>query len=165
MKDCRDAPCQLPIAYCQIGIELSRKTIRHLSMRFNTINTILIIAIGVLLSSCGSTYEFPKSIVAPAAKIEVKAEQDSYDNNVFTLKVEHLTSPERLNPPKSVYVVWAETDGHGVINMGNLTTEADDKAELRTSTPFPVTELFITAENEALVRVPAGIEIARVEIE
>lgn len=134
-------------------------------MKFNTINTILILASAVVLAGCGSTYEFPKSIVAPAAEIEAKADQDSYDNNVFTLKVQHLASPERLNPPKSVYVVWAETDGHGVINLGKLKTEAGDKAELRTSTPFPVTELFITAENDALVRVPAGIEIARVEVD
>jgi hypothetical protein len=101
----------------------------------------------------------------PAAQIELKAEQDSYNNNVFTIKVEHLASPERLNPPKSVYVVWAETEGNGVINLGKLQTDAGEKAEVRAMTPFPVTEIFITAENEALIRVPAGIEIGRVAVD
>jgi len=134
----------------------------------HTIKTFLIAASAALIllvfASCGSTIEFPKSSVVPAAKIEVKAETDSYDNNVFTFKVEHLANAERLSPPKSVYIAWAETEDNGVINLGKLKTEAGDKAELRTSTPFNVTEIFITAENEALLKVPAGIEIGRVSL-
>lgn len=119
----------------------------------------------LLVTSCSSTIEFPKSDTVPAAHIEVKVETDSYDNNVMTFKIEHLASPERLSPPKSVYVVWAETAGNGVVNLGKLKTEAGDKAELRTLTPFDVNEVFITAEDDSMIRYPAGIEIGRVVIE
>ena len=92
----------------------------------------------LIFTSCGSTIEFPKSSVVPGAKITVKTETDSYDNNVFTFKVENLAAAERLSPPKAVYIVWAETEDNGLLNLGKLKTEAGDKAELRTLTPFEV---------------------------
>ena len=96
----------------------------------------------LIFSSCSSTVEFPKSNIVPAAKIEVKSDTDDFGNNTFDFKVEHLASAERLSPPKSVYVVWAETESNGVINLGQIQTDAEDKAEFHASTPFKVNQVL-----------------------
>ena len=129
-------------------------------MKFKLLPLLLI----VFFSSCATTKEFPVSQIAPSAEMKVKYNQDKYDNYIFEVSTEFLTDPQRLSPPKSVYVFWVETESNGVMNLGRLDSKTTDKAKIKTLTPFEPKTVFITAETTSDVRKPAGIEISRLKI-
>jgi hypothetical protein len=115
-----------------------------------------------LLSSCSQKIGFENSTVAPAARGSVKLDKDNNNNYAIDLDIRYLTEPNRLQPPKSVYVVWAETEQNGTQNLGQL--KIDDggllsntlKASMKTSTPYKPRRIFITAEDVATVQFPGA---------
>lgn len=132
-------------------------------LRDNYLTTLLIPCFTLLLA-CGTTIEFPTSSLVPAADIEAKTSTDKFGNHIIEIKTEHLADPQRLSPPRSIYVVWADTKENGLVNLGQLHSESGDKAELEASTPFEPVTLFITAEDKGAVEIPTGVEISRVEL-
>lgn len=118
----------------------------------------------IIISSCSSTKKLPVSSVVPAAEITVTESMDKNNNYEIVVKAKNLASPERLNPPKSYYVVWGTTE-QGIKNLGQLVNKNARKAELKTLTPFKVSEIFITAEKQGNVSSPGGIEISRAILE
>ena len=58
-----------------------------------------------LVTSCATKVEFPVSRVAPGADISATVKKDGNDNYKINLKAQNLTSPERLEPAKKMYVV------------------------------------------------------------
>jgi hypothetical protein len=46
-------------------------------------------------------------------------------------------------------------------NIGQLNNRNAKKATLKTSTPFNAGEIFITAEDQGNLTIPAGVEISR----
>tara|TARA_R110000868_G_scaffold306217_2_gene567269 strand:- start:277 stop:672 length:396 start_codon:yes stop_codon:yes gene_type:complete len=115
----------------------------------------------VLLTSCGSTAKFPTSTTIPAAEIVAKSKTDKNNNTVIEVTAKNLASADRLDPPKESYVVWITTEDNGTKNIGLLNSKNGSKAVLKTSTPFKVREIYITAENQGNISYPAGIEISR----
>lgn len=118
----------------------------------------------VLLSSCASKLVFPVSKIAPAAQITVKIKKDNNGNSEINLNSKYLSSPARLMPPKKAYVVWMQTDANGLINLGQLETDAADKGSFTTVTAFEPTAIFITAEDDVALKYPTGQEVSRVKI-
>lgn len=118
-----------------------------------------------LVSGCATTTKFPVSNVAPAATIKVSKKMDKNENTVVNVVANNLASAERLDPSKSVYVVWISTRNKGVINLGQLKHENAKKSTLETKTAFEPLEVFITAENQGNVTYPSGTEISRVSLE
>ena len=133
-------------------------------MNMNKKTTTLLIGISLIIASCGST-KFPRSLVVPAAHVEVKVDQDDHDNNVLELKAKHMAHPQRLTPPKQTYVIWTVIEQGRLVNLGQLITSANDKASVVLTTPYDPVELFITAEDDPLVMHPAGTEITRVKLD
>ncbi len=71
-----------------------------------------------------------------------------------------MAEPERLQPPKKVYVVWIATNNNGVKNIGQLTTAKPLfsgvlKGSLDTVTSFKPLKFFITAEDFSAIQNPA----------
>lgn len=126
-----------------------------------TARNLLIGTIGLFLISCASTASFPVSDVTPAAEIAAKMKQDKNKNYIIEVSAKHLAGADRLNPPKNNYVIWIVTESNGTKNIGQLTSKNDKKSYLKTSTPFNVKEIFITAEEQGNVSYPAGMEISR----
>lgn len=122
--------------------------------------TILVLVIAMILTSCATTIKFPVSDTIPSAEIFAAKKQDKHDNCKITVTAKYLASPERLKPPKKTYVVWIKTE-QGVKNVGQLKNKNAKKAELVTLSPFDVSEIFITAEEKGNISYPAGIEISR----
>lgn len=119
----------------------------------------------ITLGSCATTkVEFPISDITPAAEAYASIKQDDNNNYEIDLTAKYLASPDRLNPPKDVYVVWANTAQNGVKNLGQLVTKSSAKASLRTVSSFRPIQLFVTAENEADVEWPSRYEIFRTDI-
>jgi hypothetical protein len=124
----------------------------------------LLLAIVLFVASCASTKTFPVSDLAPAAEITVKQKTDSNDNNEITVKAKYLASPDRVSRGATAYVVWLLSEENGIKNIGALYNENGEDSELETITSFVGTEIFITAEREAGISRPDGVEITRVKL-
>ena len=124
------------------------------------INIFFGVLLALLVSSCGTTREFPVSDVIPAADIDLKVKEDKNENYKISIKAKHIASPERLNPSASYYVVWVDTyDGYK--NVGQLRSKNAKKAELQTLSPFEFNEILITAETNGDASYPEGVVISR----
>jgi hypothetical protein len=125
------------------------------------VRSLIFVAIVLFLTSCVTTTNFPVSSVTPAAVITVKMKKDKNKNTVIEVTAKNMASADRLSPPKNNYVVWLETDNNGTKNIGQLTIKNSKTSSLKTSTPFGVKGMFITAEDQGDVSYPSGIEISR----
>lgn len=131
--------------------------------KIKTINRSIILLILIFLAtSCVTTVRFPISTIVPTAEITAKIKKDDQSNYVIQIKANYLASVERLSPPKSTYVVWIVTKENGIKNIGLLNSENAKKITFKTLSAFEPYEIFITAEDEGTISVPAGIEISRV---
>ncbi|HSQ46300.1 MAG TPA: hypothetical protein VLM44_05190 [Lutibacter sp.] len=124
------------------------------------INLLLVTTL-VFLTSCGSTAKFPVSSVTPAAEITAKKSQDKNKNYVIEVTAKNLASADRVDPTKKNYNVWIVTENNGTKNAGMLVNKNAKTASLKTTTPFDVKEIFITAEDQGDYSYPVGIEISR----
>jgi hypothetical protein len=125
--------------------------------------TIFILSI-FLISSCATTAEFPVSDITPAAKIKSSINKDKNGNYKISVVADNLSSAERLNPPKNVYVVWITTALNGTKNIGQLKNKNAQKATLQALTAFEPEEIFITAEEEGNISYASGPVISRISV-
>lgn len=123
-----------------------------------------IVTISLFLFSCSSVTKFPVSNSVPAADITVKKKQDKNNNFLIEVTAINLAEANRLNPPKNNYSVWIVTDNGSTKNIGQLQNQNAKKASLKAVTPFTVSEVFITAEEQGDLVYPSGIEIARTSL-
>ena len=86
-----------------------------------------------------------------------------YKNKNYMIEVtaKNLAEAIRLNPPKNNYSVWIVAENGTTKNLGQLVNKNAKKASLKTTTPFNVKEIFITAEEQGNLNYPSGIEISR----
>ena len=129
--------------------------------KMRTIKSLLIIGVAVLMTSCASTAKFPVSNTVPAAEITAMKKQDKHQNYIIELTAINLAEASRLSPQMNNYSVWIVADDGTTKNIGQLTNKNAKKAVLKTSTPFNVREIFITAEEQGDLTYPSGNEITR----
>lgn len=139
----------------RVGININITTMKY-------IKNVLAIVLVVFLTSCATTMKFPTSATTPAADIEVKRKADKNGNFEVSVTAKNLASAERVDPTKSLYVVWIVTESEGTRSIGQLTNKNAKTAVIETLTPFAFTEVFITAESQADISYPSGVEIGRV---
>jgi hypothetical protein len=132
------------------------------TLQFSSIGScyFIIMAISLIgLSSCSKKISFLSSSIVPAARGTVKVSTDNNQNNVIEVKITNLAEPERLQPPKQLYMVWMLTEENFTENLGQIET-ADGtfsktlKASFKTVSTFKPIKVFITAENDPNVKVP-----------
>lgn len=130
-------------------------------------NILLTVAISAAigLTGCAKEVRLPTSADLPAAMGEAKVSKDNNGNTRVKLKVEHFAPPQRLQPPKSIYVVWVETPNHEMYNLGQLKIDDDLKGKIEGITPFKVFQLVITAEDYPTVTTPGQVVITTRAIE
>lgn len=121
----------------------------------------LLLSTALLFAACSQKVGFQPSTVAPAARGDVKVDKDNNNNYAISVDVKMLAEPARLSPPKSVYLVWMETEGNGLQNLGQIKTDdglfsSTLKASMKTTTPYKPRRIFITAEDNAAVTGPSG---------
>lgn len=126
-----------------------------------TLKNISLLALLFFFTSCATMLKFPTSSVTPAADISAKKKADKNGNFKITLTAKNLASADRLEPPQSAYIVWIVTHNDGIRSLGRLNNRNAKTAIISTLTPFAFTEIFITAEGQADVSYPSGVEIAR----
>lgn len=117
-----------------------------------------------IFSSCARKMHFLTSAVVPAAQGSAKITKDANNNYAVHVKIKNLAEPDRLQPKKSVYVVWLVTKDQNIKNLGQLKSSSGFfssvlEGELETVTPFYPTRIFITAEDEPNVQRPGNNNI------
>jgi hypothetical protein len=130
----------------------------------NNLNTlprilVLIFSMALLLSGCGKKVNFASSTLVPSAEGSVKVKQDKNKNYQISVDVKHLAHPNRLSPPKEHYVVWIQTQGNQMENMGQLRISKSLNGSLTAVTSFEPIRVVITAEDQANTRVPSEYEV------
>jgi hypothetical protein len=126
---------------------------------------VTIMAIVMLsMPSCAKKMAFLSSSVVPAARGEVKIKSDNNKNHVINVSITNLAEPERLTPPKQMYMVWMLTDQNSTKNLGQIKTSDGTfsktlKASFETVTTFKPLKIFITAENDSNVQYPDRVII------
>jgi hypothetical protein len=127
------------------------------------------LAFGVMLALPGGAEakKFPltadKSV--PAARGQVDVGQDKNGNTKVQVEVEHLAMPDNLTPPKAVYVVWFQERGSEPLSQGALKPNKNLKATFKGVTPMKSFDVFVTAEADAMVKVPSGTEVLRANVQ
>ncbi|RTY92212.1 hypothetical protein EKM01_04780 [Flavobacterium sp. RSP46] len=111
------------------------------------------------ISSCGKNIAFQNSIVVPAANGSVNVTKDSNKNYLIKIKISDLAEVNRLQPSKNVYVVWMETDGDIVRNIGQIKSNSGFlssklRATFETVTAYKPSKIFITAEDDGDIQYP-----------
>ena len=128
----------------------------------------LIFLLVLSLASCARKISFQTSSVVPAAEGSVKVKKDKNNNYSIDLNVIRLADPKRLEPSKSTYVVWIETEENGSKNIGSLNTSSSMfsktlKSSLKTVSPFKPVSFFITAEDNADIQYPGSQVVLRTD--
>jgi hypothetical protein len=113
----------------------------------------------ICLNSCAKKITFLTSSVVPAAEGTVKVTKDNNKNYNIKIALSNLAEPKRLQPSKSMYVVWMETDNNATQNIGQINTSTGLfggklKSSFETVSSSKPTKIFLTAEDDAKVQYP-----------
>lgn len=102
--------------------------------------------------------------LTPAAHCTVHITVGNDQNTELDISADSLAPPSSLTPPRNVYVVWLQPPGKNPQNHGQLAVDKNEKAELKTETPFKRFKVFITAEDQAQLSLPEGPTVLSADV-
>lgn len=116
------------------------------------------------ISSCSHKMTFGTSQIVPAATGSVKIKKGKNNNYHVDLQTVNLAKPDRLTPPRNVYVVWMRTEDNNVRNIGMLKSSAGLlsntlKGGLEATSTSKPTSFFITAEDDGNIQYPGNVVV------
>lgn len=135
------------------------KSIRSKNSAKRLLPLAILIFLSVLFGACSKKVRFATSAVVPAAEGYVKVKRDDNKNYAITVIISNLADPKRLQPAKSVYVVWMDTKENGMKNLGLLKSSSSFfssglEGTLNAVTPFKPERVIVTAEDRGNVDNP-----------
>jgi hypothetical protein len=113
----------------------------------------------VLFVSCSKKTAFNTSPIIPAARGEVVVKKDNNENYHIELQISFLAEPERLNPPKSTYVVWMLSEDSNPINLGQIVGTSKLHVKFETVSSSKPKLIFVTAEDDPSVLYPGNMRV------
>ena len=139
------------------------------ALRFNSLvksffPAIILFLIMTSLESCTEKIPFLTSAVVPAAEGWVKVKEDRNNNYTIELNVTRLADPQRLTPPKNMYVVWIDTEQNGQQMIGQLNMSKSLNGSIKTMTPHKPIGIFITAEEDITAKYPDSQVVLRTDL-
>ena len=137
---------------------MKNKTLRHFI-------PFVLISLLVPVLACARKFPLTATPVVPGAKGYVDVGQDKNGNTEVDLKVEFLAKPSSLTPPAETYIVWFRQQGSEPESQGQLKVDDNLRGEFKTTTNMKNFDVFVTAENERVPKVPAGPEVLRATIQ
>ena len=125
------------------------------------LSLIVLIAVLVLFNACSKKIAFQVSPVTPAAQGFVKVKQDNNQNYAIDIDLTNLAAPDRLQPPRRIYIVWMESNEASIRNIGQINSSSNWlssklKASFETVSSNKPTRIFITAEDYSNVQYPSS---------
>jgi hypothetical protein len=112
-------------------------------------------------SSCASKMAFLDSSIVPGAGGTVKVKKDNNKNYGIKIELSNLAAPTKLQPSKTIYVVWMESSDNNTKNIGQINSSTSflsnkRKASFETVSSIKPTKIFITAEDESGIQYPGN---------
>ncbi|MBK6516388.1 MAG: hypothetical protein IPM79_01865 [Polyangiaceae bacterium] len=126
-----------------------------------------VVACLVTTAACGgATFVLTPDAAVPFAKGEVAAAAGDNGNMEYTVSVEHLGDPAKLQPSATTYVVWVlpKKDDSTLQNMGALKVDSSYNGELTFKAAFKSFDLTVTAEESADATKPTGRDILKTTV-
>ncbi|MDP3398582.1 MAG: hypothetical protein Q8S23_05490 [Bacteroidales bacterium] len=126
--------------------------------RLNKIVLFITVVIFMLpMTACAQRVKFLSSAVVPAANGVVKVKKDSNKNYQIKVFINNLAEPQRLTPPREMYLVWMVTENNQPQNIGKIeatTTFMSSKlkASFQSVSSTKPTKIFLTAENDPTIQ-------------
>lgn len=137
-------------------------------MRVDRIPILALLAAALTVSSCAGARQLQMTSSAdiPAAASSVKVGTTDNGNTSIDLEVEHMASPDRVDPGATVYIVWVRGNEVDALpqNMGALRVDDHLKGSLSAVTPLRAFELYVTAESSQATTTPAGKTLLRTTV-
>lgn len=105
-----------------------------------------------------------ETTVAPENKGQVQVKRDAASNYVIQINLRELEELSAIEPTtKKAYVVWMEADKQMTQNLGQINSNTGwlsdkSKASFEATSVFKPTKVFITEENDAIIKKP-GIKV------
>ena len=103
--------------------------------------------------------------IVPGARGDIVINHDKNGNTTLKMTVQRLANPENLTPRASAYVVWLQERDGNAENRGELRVDKNLKASFQAVTPMKSFDVFVTAEQDARVTRPSGLEVLRATIQ
>lgn len=100
----------------------------------------------------------------PAARCTIHLHMGDNGNTELDMKADSLAATSALTPPKNAYVVWIQPPNEAPQNHGQIATDKNQKAELKTATPYKRFRVFITAEDQAQMQAPEGPTVLSADV-
>lgn len=123
------------------------------------------IAIFCAVLCFAKTFPLVSASIVPGASGKVETGKDKNGNTELKIIVQHLARPESLTPPKTVYIVWLQEKGTDAESQGQLKVNKKLDGELKIVTTHKVFDVFVTGEDDANVKAPAGLEVLRTTVQ
>ena len=135
------------------------KTLKSYSLSKNLLFVILTSILIFSFHSCAKKMSFLTSSIVPAAQGTVKVKTDSNKNYSIDIDIFNLAEPERLHPPRQMYILWMLTDQDMTKNIGQVKTSSATfsknlKASFQTVSSFKPIKIFVTAEDDPNIQYP-----------
>jgi len=111
----------------------------------------------IYIVSCAKKIPFQTSAQVPAARGNVTYCKDKNNNYEIKLQISYLAEPNRLQPPKTTYVVWMDSDQNSnPINLGQIIGTSKLKIKFETVSSSKPKRIFVTAEDDHSIHYPGG---------
>lgn len=122
-----------------------------------------------MAASCSTKIYFPESPVVPGADPKAEVKKNKEGEYVVKLNVNNLALPERLSPPKRNYVVWVNTEGGGVRNIGELKNRRgmfsnSNRASFEGNIPVRPSQIIVTAESNPDLQFPGEHTVLKSDV-
>ncbi len=110
-------------------------------------------------------FELTASARVPSAAGIVITRTDKNGNTDLTMDVRFLAKPGSLTPPGAAYVVWFAQEGMPPENEGELKIASNLRGQFKTHTPWKAFDIFVTAENDPMVKTPTDDGVLRTKVQ
>ncbi len=106
--------------------------------------------------------EAPAEIVLPENKGQVQIKRDANSNYVVQINLRDLEAVKGIKgDTKKAYMVWMNADGQAVKSLGQINSNTGwlsdkSKAYFEATSVFKPTKVFITEEDNAMVKKPGA---------
>jgi hypothetical protein len=136
----------------------------------NKLGAALLLSLSMFgIVGCGSAIVMTPDSTVPFAlgEIDVVAGDGPNGNGSYTVRVEHLGDPGKLDASATTYIVWIKTnkDDAKETNMGALSVDSSQSGKVSFTTPFKEFEVTVTAEPATDAAQPSGRVLLKAEVD
>ena len=102
-------------------------------------------------------------VIPPENKGQVEIKRDINSNYVIQINLRGLEAVNKLDPDsKKAFIVWMNADKQKAKNLGQINSNTGwlsdkSKASFEATSPFKPTKIYITEEEDVMVKIPGKI--------